>query len=83
MLHFESVLIGSGDIEGWTGETEILETWNLGKRLEWRDRDETWWEGISTSYRYPIDIIGMVPFSLGELKVVNLEKLEKIEEFLT
>ena len=29
---------------------------------------------ISTSYRYMIDIIGMDPFSLGELEVVNLEK---------
>ena len=28
----------------WRGETEILETENLGKRLEWRERDETWWE---------------------------------------
>ena len=25
-----------GELEGETG--------NLGKRLEWRDRDETWWE---------------------------------------
>ena len=30
---------------------------------------------ISTSYRYVIDIIGTDPFSLGELGVVNLEKL--------
>ena len=29
---------------------------------------------ISTSYRYVIDIIGTDPFSLGELRVVNLEK---------
>ena len=33
---------------------------------------------ISTSYRYMIDIIGTDPFSLGELWVVNLEKLEKL-----
>ena len=33
---------------------------------------------ISTSYRYEIDIIGTDPFSLGELEVVNLEKLEKL-----
>ena len=32
---------------------------------------------ISTSYRYEIDINGMNPFSLGDLGVVNLEKLEK------
>ena len=25
-----------GELKGKTG--------NLGKRLEWRDRDETWWE---------------------------------------
>ena len=38
---------------------------------------------IRTSYRYENDIIGTDPFSLGELGVVNLEKLEKIEVFLT
>ena len=36
---------------------------------------------ISTSYRYVIDIIGTDPFSLGELGVVNLEKLEKLRYF--
>jgi len=36
---------------------------------------------ISTSFRYEIDIIGMDPFSLGELEVVNLEKLEKLKCF--
>ena len=36
-----SIRIGSGDIRVQRGETEILETGNLGKRLEWRDRDET------------------------------------------
>ena len=40
-------------------------------------------ERISTNYRYVIDIIGTDPFSLGKLGVVNLEKLEKIEVFLT
>ena len=25
----------------WRGKLEVLETENLGKRLEWRDRDET------------------------------------------
>ena len=40
MLHFQ-LESDSGDIEGWRGETEILETVNLGKHLEWRDRDET------------------------------------------
>ena len=30
---------------------------------------------ISTSYRYEIDIIGTDPLSLGELGVVNWEKL--------
>jgi len=30
---------------------------------------------INTSYRYENNIIGMDPFSLGELWVVNLEKL--------
>ena len=30
---------------------------------------------ISTSYRYKIDSIGTDPFSLGEVWVVNLEKL--------
>ena len=29
-------LVILGELEG--------ETWNLGKRLEWRDRDETWWK---------------------------------------
>ena len=33
---------------------------------------------ISTSYRCEIDIIDTDPFSLGELGVVNLEKLEKL-----
>ena len=37
--------------------------------------------GISTIYRYEIDIIGMVPFSLGELGVVNLENFEKLRYF--
>ena len=36
---------------------------------------------ISTSYRYEIEIIGTDPFSLGELGVVNLEKLEKLRHF--
>ena len=36
---------------------------------------------ISTSYRYEIYIIGTDPFSLGELGVVNLEKLEKLKYF--
>ena len=36
---------------------------------------------ISTSYRYKIDIIGTDSFSLGELGVVNLEKLEKLRYF--
>ena len=36
---------------------------------------------ISTSLRYEIDIIGRDPFSLGELEVVNLEKLEKMKCF--
>ena len=36
-----SIRIASRDIGGWRGETEILETGNLGKRLEWRDWDET------------------------------------------
>ena len=30
---------------------------------------------ISTSYRYVVDIIGMDPFSLGELRGVNLKIL--------
>ena len=37
--------------------------------------------GISTSYRYAIDIIGMDPLSLKELGVVNMEKLEKLMYF--
>ena len=46
----------------WEGETQ-----NLGKHLEWRDWDETWWEKISTSTspRYMIDITGTDPLSLG------------------
>ena len=36
---------------------------------------------ISTSYRYEIDIVGEDLFSLGELGVVNLEKLEKLWYF--
>ena len=36
---------------------------------------------ISTSYRYEIDIIGTGPFSLGELGVVNLKKIEKLRYF--
>ena len=38
-------------------------------------------ERMSTSYRYMIDIIGTDLFSLGELGVVNLEKLEKLRHF--
>ena len=38
---------------------------NLGKRLEWRYRDETWWEKISTSSRYKIDITATDPLSWG------------------
>ena len=38
---------------------------------------------ISTSYRYEIDIIGTDPYSSAEPGVVNLEKLEKTEVFLT
>ena len=37
--------------------------------------------GISTSYRYKIDIIGMDPLSLGELGAVNLKKIRKLEAF--
>ena len=48
-----------GEIEGGTQ--------NLGKRLEWKDRDETWWEKINTSPRYLIDITGTDPLSLGEV----------------
>ena len=36
---------------------------------------------ISTSYRYEIDMIGTDPLSLGELRVVNLEKLKKLSYF--
>ena len=36
---------------------------------------------INTSYRYVIDIIGTDLFSLGELGVVNLKKLEKLRYF--
>ena len=39
MLHFQFSL-DPGTL-GLEGETEILETGNLGKRLEWRDRDES------------------------------------------
>ena len=39
MLHFQFEL--DAGYRGLEGETEILETGNLGKRLEWRDRDET------------------------------------------
>ena len=38
-------------------------------------------ERISTSYRYKIDMIGMDPFSLRELGVVNVEKSEKLRYF--
>ena len=38
---------------------------------------------ISVIYRYVIVIIGRDPFSLGELGVVNLKKIRKIEVFLT
>jgi len=43
----------------------VGETGNLGKRLEWRDQDETWWVGKCR--RYVIDITGLDPLSLGEL----------------
>ena len=36
---------------------------------------------ISKSYRYVIDIIGTNLFCVGELGVVNLEKLEKLRYF--
>ena len=32
---------------GWRGETELLETGDLGKGLEWRDRDKTCWEELA------------------------------------
>ena len=38
-------------------------------------------ERISTSSRYVIDIIGTDPFSLEELRGVNLEELEKLKYF--
>ena len=38
-------------------------------------------EGISTSSRYVIDIIGTDPFSMEELGGVNLEKFEKLRSF--
>ena len=38
-------------------------------------------ERICTSYRYEIDIIGTDTFSLGELGIINLEKLEKLRYF--
>ena len=42
MLHFKF----KSDPATWGvgGETEILETGNLGKRLEWKGHDEIWWE---------------------------------------
>ena len=43
-----------------------METGNLGKRLEWRDQDET--GRISTSFSYVIDIIGTDLLSLEELE---------------
>ena len=36
---------------------------------------------IITSYRYETGIIGTDPFSLGELGIINLEKLEKLRYF--
>ena len=36
---------------------------------------------ISTSPRYLVDVTGLNPLSLGELGVVNLEKLEKLRYF--
>ena len=36
---------------------------------------------ISTNYRYKIDIVGRDLFSLGELGVHSLEKLEKLRYF--
>ena len=36
---------------------------------------------ISTSFSCVIDIIGTDPFFLGDLGVVNLEKLEKLRHF--
>ena len=40
MLHFQFKSdLGTQGVGGL--ETEILETGNLGKRLEWRNRDET------------------------------------------
>ena len=39
MLHFQ--LESDPRTGGLEGETEISKTGNFGKRLEWRDRDET------------------------------------------
>ena len=50
---------------------------NLGKRLEWRDREETCLGRISTSYRYVIGIIGTDLFTLEELGDVDLNKIKK------
>ena len=52
-------LVTLGELEG--------ETWNLGKLLDWKDQDETWWEKIITSPRYVIDITGTDTLSLGDL----------------
>ena len=54
-------------------------TGNLGKRLEWRDQDETWLE--STSLRYVIDITGLNPLSLEELEGELIRKIRKVEVF--
>ena len=59
---------------------------NLGNRKSWKtlrvERLERNLMGrISTGYRYEIDIIGTDSFSLRELGVVNLKKLEKLRYF--
>ena len=59
---------------------------NLGKHLEWRDRDETLVGKISRSPRYLIDISKTGPLYLwgvGGGGMVNSGKLEKNAVFLT
>ena len=62
-----SIRIGSMDIRGWRGETEILEMLRV-ERLGWNLMGK-----VSTSYRYVIDIIGTDLFTLEELGGVDLE----------
>ena len=79
MLHFQfksdpgTQRVGGGKQKSW--KPEILENAQSGEiemKLDGKNKHNN---------RYEIDIISTDPFCLGEMGVVNLEKLEKLRYF--